>query len=397
QVIVRVRPEPPPISSPPVVVARDERSVSLLPLPAPPPDPMGKSKPVTETKTFAFDRVFDPEATQAAVYDFARPLVISAIDGYNSTIFAYGHTGSGKTHTMMGTPTQPGMTPRAVQEMFNMIRRMSAREPDTIFIVRMSYVELYNNQFRNLLENGAHHAEDRGSSGAVGFGSSSAGGRGGWTGADSAGEHGAASLRSSWRSMSGTATTAMGSSSMSMSMSTSHGQGGVGSGTDLASRSYDGSLASLAASSSKGSNRTAVAARTGRIEVRECPEAGVFLSGPGLRQAVTSPAEALRLVSKGDAVRATAATDCNEHSSRSHSILSFHRLSLSGSKGKRLNETQNINLSLSSLGDVLACLSRNATIIARRSSAGAATPPAAGGENVAPVPYRNSKLTHFLK
>lgn len=64
----------------------------------------------------------------------------------------------------------------------------SAREPDTIFIVRMSYVELYNNQFRNLLENGTHHAEDRGSSGAVGFGSSSAGGRGGWTGADSAGE-----------------------------------------------------------------------------------------------------------------------------------------------------------------------------------------------------------------
>lgn len=53
-------------------------------------------------------------------------------------------------------------------------------------------------------------------------------------------------------------------------------------------------------------------------------QAGVFLSGPGLRQAVTSPAEALRLVSKGDAVRATAATDCNEHSSRSHSILSFH-------------------------------------------------------------------------
>lgn len=67
------------------------------------------------------------------------------------------------------------------------------------------------------------------------------------------------------------------------------------------------------------------------------------------------------------------------------------RLSLSGSKGKRLNETQNINLSLSSLGDVLACLSRNATIIARRSAG------AAGGETVAPVPYRNSKLTHFLK
>lgn len=51
---------------------------------------------------------------------------------------------------------------------------------------------------------------------------------------------------------------------------------------------------------------------------------GVFLSGPGLRRAVTSPEEVLRLVAKGDAVRATGATDCNEHSSRSHAILSFH-------------------------------------------------------------------------
>lgn len=44
---------------------------------------------------------------------------------YNSTIFAYGHTSSGKTHTMMGTPSQPGMTPRAVKDMFALIRHMS--------------------------------------------------------------------------------------------------------------------------------------------------------------------------------------------------------------------------------------------------------------------------------
>lgn len=53
-------------------------------------------------------------------------------------------------------------------------------------------------------------------------------------------------------------------------------------------------------------------------------QAGVFLSGPGLQRTVTSAEDALRLVSKGDAVRAIGATDCNEHSSRSHAILSFH-------------------------------------------------------------------------
>ncbi|CAN0481624.1 unnamed protein product, partial [Laminaria digitata] len=74
------------------------------------------------------------------------------------------------------------------------------------------------------------------------------------------------------------------------------------------------------------------------------------------------------------------------------------RLSLSGSEGKRLHETQNINLSLSSLGDVLACLSRNATIVSRRlARRGGGNGDAGGGEMVAPVPYRNSKLTHFLK
>ena len=73
------------------------------------------------------------------------------------------------------------------------------------------------------------------------------------------------------------------------------------------------------------------------------------------------------------------------------------RLSLSGSEGKRLYETQNINLSLSSLGDVLACLSKNATILARRQLSGNGDAGAGGGEAVAPVPYRNSKLTHFLK
>jgi hypothetical protein len=67
------------------------------------------------TKTFALDRVFGPEATQEEVYATARPLVLSATDGYNATIFAYGHTGSGKTYTMTGENGCAGITPRAVR------------------------------------------------------------------------------------------------------------------------------------------------------------------------------------------------------------------------------------------------------------------------------------------
>ncbi|CAM9994939.1 unnamed protein product, partial [Discosporangium mesarthrocarpum] len=108
KVIVRVRPELKDAPGP-VVVAKDHRTVALLPPPFPPPNPTGKARAQVETKVFAFDRV-------------ARPLVISAVNGYNSTIFAYGHTGSGKTHTMMGTKEEPGVTTRAVEDMFAVIR-----------------------------------------------------------------------------------------------------------------------------------------------------------------------------------------------------------------------------------------------------------------------------------
>lgn len=60
------------------------------------------------TKDFAFDSVYGPNSLQQAVYDeSAFPLVESVIQGYNGTIFAYGQTGCGKTHTMLGVPSDP--------------------------------------------------------------------------------------------------------------------------------------------------------------------------------------------------------------------------------------------------------------------------------------------------
>jgi hypothetical protein len=69
-----------------------------------------KPKPA---QAFTFDRVFGAGATQAEVYSAVDPLVQSVLSGYNATVFAYGATGSGKTHTMMGTDADPGVWRRA--------------------------------------------------------------------------------------------------------------------------------------------------------------------------------------------------------------------------------------------------------------------------------------------
>ena len=58
-----------------------------------------------DSKIFAYDAVYGIESTQRQVYDeTAFPLVESVIHGFNGTIFAYGQTGCGKTHTMVGLP-----------------------------------------------------------------------------------------------------------------------------------------------------------------------------------------------------------------------------------------------------------------------------------------------------
>jgi len=285
--------------------------------------PYPHSRRTRPTKTFTLDRVFGPNAVQEDVYEHVKPLVQSAVDGYNATVFAYGHTGSGKTHTMTGSSFKPGVTPRAVRDLFAAIQRVT-RVKDVVFLVHVSYVELYNNQFRNLLED----------------------------------------------------------------------------------------IEPCVSSKSK-------------IEIHESRDTGVFLTGPPtLKVAVTSERDVKNVVAFGDKVRAYASTRCNHHSSRSHCILTLHvqsrwsdtsavalraasssvrvgklnlvdlagseRVSLSGAEGETLVEAQNINLSLTLLGDVFAALSRNAV----RREHGAAS---RARNCLEPIPYRNSKLTHLLK
>ena len=89
-----------------------------------------------------YSRVFDQECTSQAVYQHAcRGLVHSSMAGYNSTIFAYGPTGSGKTFTMQSVMQQ------AAREIFDCIQAQPARE----FLVRVSALEIYNEAVRDLL------------------------------------------------------------------------------------------------------------------------------------------------------------------------------------------------------------------------------------------------------
>jgi kinesin family protein C2/C3 len=247
----------------------------------------GKGK---DAKVFQFDHVFGPQSTQSEVFEETQPLITSMLDGYNVCIFAYGQTGTGKTHTMEGYGDQPGVNTRALQALFDL-----AKERKKLFTydIKVSILEIYNETLVDLLV---------GRSGA-------------------------------------------------------------------------------------------------KLEVKPHPEGGTHV--PELTVVpVTCMQDVQRLMDKGKANRSVGATCMNEHSSRSHCILSVYtesravatgaraqgklhlidlagseRVGRSGATGDRLKEAQNINQSLSALGDVVAAL------IAKQKH----------------VPFRNSKLTFFLQ
>ncbi|XP_021090352.2 kinesin-like protein KIF25 isoform X2 [Mesocricetus auratus] len=115
-------------------------------------------RPTTD-KTYSFERVYGPAASQAVVFEDLRPLLISLLDGYNVCIMAYGQTGSGKSYTMLGPHSEDdptllsgaredlGIIPRAAEELFRLISENPSRSPK----VDVSIVEIYNNNVFDLL------------------------------------------------------------------------------------------------------------------------------------------------------------------------------------------------------------------------------------------------------
>lgn len=249
-------------------------------------------------KTFTFDTVFEPYSTQLDVYNLAaRPIIDNVLEGYNGTIFAYGQTGTGKTFTMEGNrdfPEQKGIIPNSFAHIFGHIAKA---EGDKRFLVRATYLEIYNEEVRDLL------------------------------------------------------------------------------GKD----------------------------QSVRLEVKERPDIGVYVKN--LTGVVVKNADDLdRIMTLGSKNRVVGATHMNLHSSRSHAIFSItvesceegfdgkeriragklhlvdlagsERQSKTGSSGQRLVEATKINLSLSTLGNVISAL--------------------VDGKSTH-IPYRNSKLTRLLQ
>ncbi|XP_036051219.1 kinesin-like protein KIF19 [Onychomys torridus] len=100
-------------------------------------------------KSYLFDVAFDFTATQEMVYQATtKSLIEGVISGYNATVFAYGPTGCGKTYTMLGTDHEPGIYVRTLNDLFRAIEETSN---DMEYEVSMSYLEIYNEMIRDLL------------------------------------------------------------------------------------------------------------------------------------------------------------------------------------------------------------------------------------------------------
>lgn len=136
-----------------IVEMKDNQTVLTV------PDGPGRSAKDMVPKSFAFDRSYwsfskndKNYAEQSHLFqDLGGPLLDNAFQGYNNCIFAYGQTGSGKSYSMMGYGKEIGIIPQICQEMFRRIETIQQKDPSTKCTVEVSYLEIYNEKVRDLL------------------------------------------------------------------------------------------------------------------------------------------------------------------------------------------------------------------------------------------------------
>ncbi|XP_033303992.1 kinesin-like protein KIF18A [Bombus bifarius] len=115
---------------------------------------------------FIFDKIFDMTSNNSDVFEGStKDLICNLLDGYNCSVFAYGATGAGKTHTMLGSSNDPGITYRTVAELFYQIEQQSDQRE---FNLGVTYLEIYNENVQDLLhKSGPLHLRDDGRYGVI--------------------------------------------------------------------------------------------------------------------------------------------------------------------------------------------------------------------------------------
>ena len=306
-----------------------------------------------DEKVFTFDRVFSEDSSQEDIYYLVSAHVKAAVRGYNTTIFAYGSTGSGKSFTMTGERDAPGVIPRAITEIFSIIATTtSQKENDVFFYVRLSYVELYNNNFRNLLE----------------FASKELGTKSKDT------EEGPSSL-SPPRGPRKMEEFSPKSDKIEVRESPSAGVFLAGHNLRIPVTSAEEALQLI----NKGNKyRVTSATQCNDVSSRSHAILTLHVESESVSTATTP-------VGVG---KTTGVSELRLGKMHLVDLAGSERLTLSGAEGDMLIETQAINLSLSALGDVLSALSRNSQI-----SSPTQKGLRRGSFTLVPVPYRNSN-TH---
>ncbi|KAJ7784550.1 P-loop containing nucleoside triphosphate hydrolase protein [Mycena metata] len=141
KVMVSVRVRPPAGNTPTAwTVTHGDNTIHLSGTPTAPAVPSPANK-------FTFDAIHTIQPTAPLYATAARPQVHAFMSGYNAVVFAYGQTASGKTYTLSGSDEQPGIIPRAIREIFAFIRATPSRE----YLLRCSYLEIYNETIHDLL------------------------------------------------------------------------------------------------------------------------------------------------------------------------------------------------------------------------------------------------------
>ena len=101
---------------------------------------------------FNFDKVYSLDCDSQLIYkEMCKDVVISALEGYNGSIFMYGQTTSGKTFTMLGSPNNPGILPCVLRDIFLKIKKKKNEKENIEFKVYCSYIEIYNENIHDLL------------------------------------------------------------------------------------------------------------------------------------------------------------------------------------------------------------------------------------------------------